>query len=125
MQLMHCHFSEPVTPSPSCNPHTPTHTRTHARTLTFRLHKVDFTDTDKQYEGSYHSTEHSNTEEEEEDDKEIGEDKKDGVCVVRVTGQRGPCIVPGLSVERERQPGLPLSKRPPCFMHSALCDDKH
>lgn len=45
-------------------------------TLTFQLHKADFTDTDKQCEGSYHSTEHSNIEEEEEDDKEIGEDKK-------------------------------------------------
>lgn len=49
---------------------------------------------------------------------------KDGVCVVRVTGQRGPCIVQGLSVGRERRPGLPVSKRPPCFMHSVLCDDK-
>lgn len=25
---------------------------------------------------------------------------------------------------RERRPGPPLSKRPPCFMHSVLCDDK-
>ena len=101
-----------------------THTHTHTHTLTFWLHNVDFTDTDKQCEGSYHSTEHSNVEEEEEHDKEIGEDKKDGVCVVRVTGQRGPCIVPGLSVGRKRRPGPPLSKRPPCFMHSVLCDDK-
>lgn len=46
------------------------------------------------------------------------------MCVVRVIGQRGPCIVPALSVGRERRPGPPLSKRPPCFMHSVLCDDK-
>lgn len=50
------------------------------------------------------------------------------MCVVRVTGQRGPRIVPGLSVEGwgggAGQLGPPLSKRPPCFMHSVLCDDK-
>lgn len=57
--------------------------------------------------------------------KKQGEDKKDGVCVVRVTGQRGPHIVPRLGVGRKRRPGQPLSKRPPCFMHSVLCDDKH
>lgn len=28
------------------------------------------------------------------------------------------------SVGRKRRPGPPLSKRPPCFMHSVLCDDK-
>lgn len=100
------------------------HTRTNTHTHTLRLHNSDFTDTDKQCRGSYHSTRHSNTEEKEEDDKETEEDKKDDVCVVRVTGQRGPRIVPGLSVGRERRPGLPLSKRPPCFMHSVLCDDK-
>ena len=44
--------------------------------------------------------------------------------VVRVTGQRAPCIVPGLSVGKERRPGLPRSVCPPCFMHSVLCDDK-
>lgn len=58
-------------------------------------------------------------EREEEDEKTASE------RVVRVTDQRAPCIVPGLSVGRERRPGPPLSVCPPCFMHSVLCDDKH
>lgn len=53
-----------------------THFLSYTHALTFQLHNADFTDTDKQWEGSYHSTEHSNIEEEEKDDKEIGEDKK-------------------------------------------------
>lgn len=53
-----------------------THTHTNPHALTFQLHNADFTDRDKQCEGSYHSTEHSNREEEEEGDKETGEDKK-------------------------------------------------
>lgn len=62
---------------------------THIHTLMFQLHNVDFTDTDKQCEGSYQSMEHSNTEEEEEDDKEIGEDKK-MACVSSESQARGP-----------------------------------
>lgn len=69
VQLMHRQYFKPVTQALSL-------TRAHTHTLTFQLHNADFTDTDKQCEGSYHSTEHSNIEEEEEDDKEIGEDKK-------------------------------------------------
>lgn len=53
-----------------------TRSQTHTLTLTFQLHNADFTDTDKQCRGSYHSTEQSNIEEEEEGDKESGEDKK-------------------------------------------------
>lgn len=70
--------------------HTPTHTHTHR--LTFHLHNADFTDTDKQCEGSYHSTEHSNIEEEEEDDKEIGEDKKTA-CVSSESQARGAHVL--------------------------------
>lgn len=73
--------------SPSLSfPQTPTHT------LTFRLHNADFTDTDKQCEGSYHSTEHSNIEEEEEDDKEIREDKKTA-CVSSESQARGAHVL--------------------------------
>jgi len=69
-----------------------THARAHAHTLTFQLHNADFTDTDKQCEGSYHSTEHSNIEEEEEDDKERGEDKKTA-CVSSESQARGAHVL--------------------------------
>lgn len=55
---------------------TPSNSQALSRTLTFWLHNGDFTDTDKQCEASYHSTEHSNAEEEEEHDKETGGGQK-------------------------------------------------
>lgn len=79
---MHCQYCDPVTRFLS-------RAQTLVHTLTFQLHNVDFTDTDKQCEGSYHSVEHSNTEEEEEDDKEIREDKKTA-CVSSESQARGP-----------------------------------
>lgn len=66
--------------------------RTRTHTLTFQLHNADFTDTDKQCEGSDHSMEHSNIEEEEEDDKEIGEDKKTA-CVSSESLARGAHVL--------------------------------
>lgn len=81
-------YSKPVTLPVSVS-----HTHTH--TVTFQLHNADFTDTHKQCKGSYHSTEHSNIEEEEEDDKEIGEDKKTA-CVSSESQARGAhALFPG------------------------------
>lgn len=84
---MHCQYFKPV-----IHLHTLSLTPTHPHTLTFHLHNVDFTDTDKQCKGSYHSTEHSNIEEEEEDDKEIGEDKKTA-CVSSESQARGAHVL--------------------------------
>ena len=85
-KLMHCQYFKPVTLT---HTHTCTHTHTH---LHFQLHNADFTDTDKQCKGSYHSTEHSDIEEEEEDDKEIGEDKKTA-CVSSESQARGAHVL--------------------------------
>ena len=88
IRLMHCQYFKPITLT-----HTHIHTHTHTHThLHFQLHNADFTDTDKQCEGSYHSTEHSDIEEEEEDDKEIGEDKKTA-CVSSESQARGAHVL--------------------------------
>lgn len=83
-----------------CLSHTHSHTHTHRRVY-IQAHNADFTDTDKQCKASYHSSEHSNVEEEEEGDKEAGEDKK-MACVSSESQARGACALFQRSVWGEK-----------------------
>lgn len=116
LQLRQCQFVKAVTPSNS---------HAHARTHLHFGYTMEISQTQINNARAVITPQSTVTQRKRKSmTKKQGEDKKDGVCVVRVTGQRGPHIVPPLVVGRKRRPGQPLSKRPPCFMHSVLCDDK-